>query len=270
LLPQASDNADDEGLAQTTVQTEVYTGDGRIDVLLLNEVGKWAMVIENKVWSAEHSDQLDKYYRFVKKTYPGWRVQGLYLTPYGAAPEGREDREKYQPLSYGAIRKVLDDVLEDRGSALNPDVRMAVDHYLEMVRRNIMGDADVSRLGREIYRKHHRAINFIMEDLATTSTATYKLLGGLIKETPKLTYGYRETEAMEYWIVFDHREWNVPALKVGERYRDSNRLLYFVFYGDFPESLDVCLELGPGETATRNRLLDMASRNPSTFVEAPE
>jgi hypothetical protein len=65
---------------------------------LLNEVGKWAMIVENKVWSAEHSDQLGRYHRFVRKTYPGWRVFGVYLTPFGSLPSRDEDRENYSPL----------------------------------------------------------------------------------------------------------------------------------------------------------------------------
>jgi hypothetical protein len=48
-------------MEQTSVQTEVYTDDGRIDILLLNEIEKWAMIIENKVWTIEHSDHLNRH-----------------------------------------------------------------------------------------------------------------------------------------------------------------------------------------------------------------
>ncbi len=59
-------SSQDRSLDQTKVHTEVYTDDGRIDILLLNEAGKWAVVIENKVWTSEHSDQLGRYFRFAK------------------------------------------------------------------------------------------------------------------------------------------------------------------------------------------------------------
>ena len=48
-------------MEQTSVQTVVYTDDGRIDILLLNEIEKWAMIIENKVWTIEHSDHLNRH-----------------------------------------------------------------------------------------------------------------------------------------------------------------------------------------------------------------
>jgi hypothetical protein len=50
-----------QNMEQTSVQTEVYTDDGRIDILLLNEIEKWAMIIENKVWTIEHSDHLNRH-----------------------------------------------------------------------------------------------------------------------------------------------------------------------------------------------------------------
>jgi RecB family endonuclease NucS len=66
----------DGGLGKTTVQTEVYTGDGRIDILILNESEGWAVIVENKIWTTEHSDQLERYYRFVKRTYRVARCGG--------------------------------------------------------------------------------------------------------------------------------------------------------------------------------------------------
>ncbi|CAA9393081.1 MAG: hypothetical protein AVDCRST_MAG93-9830 [uncultured Chloroflexia bacterium] len=260
-LPQILDNADEGSLDQTVVQTEVYTGDGRIDLLLLNEAGKWAMIVENKIWSAEHSDQLGRYFRFVKKTYPRWRISGVYLTPFGAVPSRARDRERYRTLRYGAVCDAVEGVLADRGPRLDPNVRMALEHYAEMVRRSIVGDAEVNRLSREIYRKHHNAIRHIMDDATASSTATRKLLIELIKGTPKFRYGYHEPEGMMDWIVFDYRKWDVPALRVGENYHGSKRLLYFVIRSAFPDSLEVWLEVGPGDPTTRSRLLDAARKN---------
>lgn len=88
---------------------------------------------------------------------------------------------------------------------------------------------------------------------------------GLVKEAPQLSYGYREIGKCEDYVVFDHREWDVPALQVGERYQESNRLLYFVFYSNFPESLEFWLELGPGDTDARRKLYDMVCQKPTLF-----
>jgi hypothetical protein len=55
-------------LDETTVQREWQ----HIDILLLNADHRLAVVIENKVGSDEHSDQLGRYREAVRRTYPGW------------------------------------------------------------------------------------------------------------------------------------------------------------------------------------------------------
>ena len=89
---------------------------------MLNEVGEWAMVIENEVWTTEHSDQLDRYHWSVKKTHPGWQIFGVYLTPFGDAPS----HEKYLRLGYGAVCEIVEDVLGDQGLSLSSDLRMSL------------------------------------------------------------------------------------------------------------------------------------------------
>jgi PD-(D/E)XK nuclease superfamily len=260
-IPMTVEGLEDLDLSQTLVRREHQ----HVDILITNESHKLVVIVENKISTTEHSDQLDRYHRIVQKDYHDWRVFGIYLTPFGDAPS----HEAYLPLSYWAVCRVSEGVLEDRGAAPSPDVRMAVEHYAEMVRRNIVDDADVSRLSRRLYRKHHRAIHRIVEDMDATYEAMHRLVRGLIRETPAFDYGYRESRVLKDWIIFDHREWDVTALKLGKRHRNSDRLLYFVFYSDFSESLEISLELGPGDTVTRDRLVAMARKNPSTFVVEP-
>jgi hypothetical protein len=121
----------------------------------------------------------------------------------------------------------------------------------------------------EIVRKHHRALYVVMENVATAQDTMQKLMRSLIEETPRLAYGYRE-KGLEDYVVFDHEEWDVPTLRVGEHYHGSNRLLYFVVYSKFMESLEIWLELGPGDAAASNKLLSMSQKNPSVFDQVPE
>jgi PD-(D/E)XK nuclease superfamily len=158
-LPQIADH--DGGLGKTTVQTEVYTGDGRIDILILNESEGWAVIVENKIWTTEHSDQLERYYRFVKRTYRGCQVRGIYVTPFGATPT----HKRYLPLSYGAVS--ARSWIASWPSEALPQARTlgCPCSTTDMVRRHIVGDSEVARLCQEIYQKHKRAFNLIIEHL---------------------------------------------------------------------------------------------------------
>lgn len=88
-----------------------------IDVLLLDEDHELAVIIENKVDTGEHSDQLRRYLEIVEQHYPGWRVIGLYLTPGGEGPS----HEAYLPVSYGLVGEVINSLAERKASVVNRD-----------------------------------------------------------------------------------------------------------------------------------------------------
>ena len=85
-----------------------------IDILALDESNQLAIIIENKIDSGEHSDQLERYRQIVVRYYPNWHIIGLYLTPDGEAPSD----ETYLPIDYGFISDLLNDLIESRASIL--------------------------------------------------------------------------------------------------------------------------------------------------------
>jgi len=85
-----------------------------IDILALDESHQLAIIIENKIDSGEHSDQLERYRQIVVRYYPNWHIIGLYLTPDGEAPSD----ETYLPIDYGFISDLLNDLIESRASIL--------------------------------------------------------------------------------------------------------------------------------------------------------
>ena len=102
-----------------------------IDILLLDETHHFAVIIENKVGSGEHSGQLSRYWRIVQGRYPGWRIMGLFLTPDGRDPsDGR-----YIPLDYDLIHDLVMEMAETRASTLGADVQTLMRHYSQMLRR---------------------------------------------------------------------------------------------------------------------------------------
>lgn len=57
---------------------------GRIDIALLTDDGKHAILIENKIWAGDQYRQLQRYVNAAERW--GYAVQCLYLTPRGRAP----------------------------------------------------------------------------------------------------------------------------------------------------------------------------------------
>lgn len=225
------------------------------------------MVIENKIRSTEHSDQLDRYSKFAKESHPDYRIAGAYLTPHGDSPS----HEMYSSLSYETVCKILDSLAEEvSDERLDATVRTSVEQYADMLRRNILSDSEVHQLSRGIYRKHGQAINLVVQSLDGFQKATFRFLKGLVKDSSELSFGYWGAGRLEDWMVIDPKRWDRSSLQVGVRYRGSNRILYFVFYNDLMGDLDLWLELGPGDEKTRNRLFRMAQKHPTVFRELPD
>jgi hypothetical protein len=67
-----------------------------IDILVVDEVSRFAVIIENKIGTGEHSDQLARYHRTISSHYPGYQTIPLYLTPDGEEPTS----EDYFAVSY--------------------------------------------------------------------------------------------------------------------------------------------------------------------------
>ncbi len=246
-LSQAFDSVDDRDLDRTTVHTEVHTNDGRIDILLLNNIRGWAVIIENKVLSNEHSDQLARYHRFVKKKYSGWDVFGIYLTRFGDTPS----HAAYAPLNYAAVCDLLDDILNDQDRTLNANVRMAIEQYTGMVRKHIVGDSDAAKLAQEIYQKHQQAVNFIYEHRPDPQGATRDFLLRLIGSAEDLIY--KKSTAGGSYLYFCPKEWEV-----------SDGFIGFVFH-NHTDQLALFLEINWGDERLRRRLFEIAERDQSPF-----
>lgn len=128
-------------------QMEVRREWQHIDIFLLNEREKLAVLIENKIGTGEHSDQLNRYHATVKEKYLEYKLLALYLTPGGDEPS----HPKYLPVDYRMVCEILDELAESRVSVIEPDAKTLIKHYTEMLRRHIVGDSEIAKLSRQIY-----------------------------------------------------------------------------------------------------------------------
>ena len=70
-----------------TVETEKWTGDGSIDILISyrDSHKHFAIAIENKIGAVDQPKQLERYYNYLKKIYKK-NFLLIYLSPYGHPP----------------------------------------------------------------------------------------------------------------------------------------------------------------------------------------
>ena len=292
-LPLDLDGSGEAVLSKTKVHTEFSTDDGRIDILLLNHTRKWAVVIENKIGTGEHSDQLGRYYRFVEQKYREWQVRGIYLTPGGDTPS----HEAYLSFDYGRVCGIIERLLDAHAPPLRPDGRMSLDHYKQMLERNVARDSGLARLCNRVYSKHHKALDLIYRhssldneesQLASLCNQIYlkhqlsleliwhryfhqhhvrDLVLKLIGARPSLLHDHLGTLPPKEFIGFRLREYDTPALRVAKGWGGWKKTGYILRFtvANLPSSLELRLQIGPGDESVRQRLLEMATNNPNVF-----
>lgn len=134
----------------------VYREWNNIDLLIVSDEEKTAFVIENKVGSNEHNNQLNRYRRICEKAYPEYNKIYLFLTPQGLPPS---DADNWTVLTYNDILEALSEIMEN--TALLPDVSLMINNYIDVVRRDIVDDRQLIEVCNKIYNKHKKALDLI-------------------------------------------------------------------------------------------------------------
>jgi hypothetical protein len=250
-LPLSPIDLDVWSLSELVVLREWHN----IDLLLLDESHRLAVIIENKIDSSEHSDQLRRYFEDVQHHYPQLNILGLYLSPEGDEPS----HEAYIPIGYLTVCEVVERLTESRSSTMGADVRTLMVHYTQMLRRHIVAESEIAKLCQSIYRKHRRALDMIYEYRPDQQAAIRETLEKLIQGSGGLTLDH----SSKSYVLFAPTQWdNSPELKSGKGWTQSGRILLFEFV-NVPDRLQLRLYIGPGPDAIRQSLFEMAKMHPS-------
>jgi hypothetical protein len=227
-----------------------------IDILILDGLHQLVVIIENKIYSGEHNDQLKRYNQVVKQHYPSYRVLGLFLTP-----EGEEASDpNYITISYALICRLVEDIIQTRETTLGRDVLALMNHYVEMLRRYIVGESEIEKLCQQIYRKHQRALDMIYEYRPDQQAAIKDFLCELVEANPQMELDH----ASKSYIYFIPKSWDSSALRMGQGWTRSGRMLLLAFT-NLQDSLKLTLALGPGPDETRQKLFEVISHNEPPF-----
>ena len=136
--------------------TKVYREYQNIDILLVDEENKVIVVIENKINSSEHSDQLIRYENTIEKQYGQYKKMYLFLT--------KEGSESSRPDIWGDYSyEKISHLIEKIAINADDDVKFILEDYKDIIRRKIMKDEKLRELCEKIYFKHKAALDLIYE-----------------------------------------------------------------------------------------------------------
>jgi len=232
---------------------QVFREWNNIDVLLVDDEKKIVCVIENKVDSKEHSDQLQKYRNVIETNYPNYKKLFVYLTVYGEEP----DTDKgYIPISYKEVSILIENLLERKESQLNDEISIFIKHYNEMIKRYIMEESEVQELCEQLYKKHKKALDLIFKHKPDVYSDIRDVLEELIDANDSLEKDHCSKSSIRF----------IPKKidflpKEGEGWTKTKRILLFeiVNYG---KEVNLFLYIGPGNSDIRESIYDLVKENP--------
>ena len=116
----------------------------RIDILIKTENSNDILVIENKIYSSEHTGQLLAYKKHINKVYEGKRKTFVKLSPCGDLPSQdiSETRraDGWKVLSYADILSCL---LQMQQKTMPLDTRTIISNYIDYLRFSLCVDKEI-------------------------------------------------------------------------------------------------------------------------------
>jgi hypothetical protein len=203
---------------------EVARERDNIDLLIIVRTmdgHSWTICIENKVESAQHSNQLRRYREIVERRYVEAEHRlYVFLTKYGEEPKD----DGFLVSSYSEIEAVLRTCLEERTDTIGPEPRLLISQYLELLAEDFVEESRAAQLARKIYRSHRKAIDFILENrddpISEASSIMKEILGH-----HSIDLGIILDVQNKGWARFLPNEWNVPQNSGGTAWGPNSRIV---------------------------------------------
>lgn len=155
----------------------VYREQKNIDILLVSHKKKIIIAIENKVFSHEHDNQLNRYRKQLEQTYPDYQRIYIYLTPEGESPS---DNVNWYIFTYSDVADILEQI--NNNCNLNAEADLLIQNYITIIRRDIVEDKQLIEICNKIYNKHKQALKLIFDNVNIEDSGIYSVITNTLQK----------------------------------------------------------------------------------------
>ena len=233
-------------------QAEVRREWRNIDILILDEKNQFVCAIENKVDSGESGDQLKRYRQLVELEFVQYKKAYVFLTKFGDSPS----EASYIAFTYKDLVFVIENALGRRESQINYEIKLFVQHYLDMVRRRIVEDSELQELCRKLYKNHRRALDLIFEHRHDRIAEVGRVIQNYISSRSDDIFSINDSTT---YIKFLPECMNVPQIQ------DAGIPILACQLVNKNKQVRFDLQLRPGPQKRREQIYEMAKRLPQIF-----
>lgn len=197
------------------LDAEVLVEWNKIDLLVRCPSAGWVFIIENKVNSKLHSNQLQNYKKFAQRHFNRAEgtetIQGIFLTNTTEQPDDKD----YCRVSYTAVYDSLSLCMEKREDALATNVREFINHYTETI-AELTGmsteQEQLKELAKKLFKENRAVLDFIYEH--GNQSEFLIALKGLSESNEELEvgddFGVRDGQTFRCLKIEKNRIWFLP------------------------------------------------------------
>ncbi len=232
--------------------------EAHIDILGVDEANKFVFIIENKLGTCQHDNQLSRYRQYIDEKYPnkkGYKKLFIYLKP-----EKKEEVEKpYIYINYEIIRDVICELIEEKQDKINNEINIFITHYKKMLERDIMENDELKQICIQIYKQHKTAIDLINKYRSSLKDEIYNILKSIIENDDKLCLKPSDSD----WIRFIPKEADYPKLNIAisDWVESQNLLIFEINNKQNSVNIDIVIRrVDENNIEKRKKLLNLAEK----------
>jgi hypothetical protein len=151
----------------------IYRERDNIDILVVSERNKLILLIENKIYSRESKNQLNKYIDNIDPEYEtnNMIILPVYLTLDGDTPKGSE---RFCIFSHEQVYDIIKFTIELYSDNMSRQVLDFIKYYLKLLKELTLMDEKVVEYCKEIYKNHSKAIDMINTVINSNNTTLFQ------------------------------------------------------------------------------------------------
>lgn len=231
---------------------EVFREWRNIDILIKHD--DFVIVVENKVDSIEHSNQLSRYKDVVETNFPNCEKVFVFLTINGVEPKKESDSDCYISIDYSLIKNLIEMILSLYSTSLSERVKIYIEDYLLILKRYIMLEHESVDLARQLYKNHKEALDFIYDNIPDDSME----IGNIIKKSVQ-DLGFVLETCNKGYVRFLTKNLSSIIPKTGIMgWRNQESFLFEIAYTD--KSISLKFVISPGEENNKRVLADIIKK----------
>ena len=236
-------------------QSEILREWRNIDILIV--MPDDVIIIENKVDSKDHSNQLARYKAIAEEHFPRRKKHFVYLTPFGSTPTGKNAPQEYITYSYDAIANDLQKITRLYGERISSKILYLIEDYIKTIRVEITMNDELNDMALKVYRAHKDTLDFIFENRPDSTTVLYPIFEDVVT-----SLGYVPGSKNKGYFRFTTPELDQLLPRTTEGWPDREQFLFeFDYYwGNNSKNLNFKAVIAPGNDDIANAILDAVQK----------